>query len=97
MKHTKHKNRRSFGKWAMSGQRCETQTMEKLNIRRSVAISKGRNPENIGKNNGPLKHSVPARNLSTQFSLHPHSILKEPCGAKAKVISSTHYNPDSRR
>lgn len=45
MKHTKHENRKSFRKWAMAGQRIETETMTKLNQRRAKSV----NPYNVGK------------------------------------------------
>lgn len=93
MKHTKHEHRKSFAKWGMPGQRFETLDSQKLNDRRALAIISGRKIHNIGKNNGPLKHSVPARNLSTQFTLHKHSIVKDPCGPKAKVIPAHEYCP----
>lgn len=38
MKHKLHNNRKSFRKWAMSGQRIETDDMQKLNRRRAKSV-----------------------------------------------------------
>jgi len=45
MKHTKHENRKSFRKWAMLGQRIETEDMTRLNKRRA----KSKFPWNVGR------------------------------------------------
>jgi len=98
MKQSKHENRKSFAKWAMEGQRTMTQSAERLSDRKAKALMTGRKShiENIGKNNGPIKHSVPAQNNSTQFRLAKHVCLSDPMGAKAKVIPSFAYFPEPK-
>lgn len=96
MKHAKHEKRLSFPKWAMPNQRIETQDSGKLNDRRALALMNGKRISNIGKNNGPLKHSVPAQNNSTQFRLQKHSCLSDPAGRDALAIWSHNYHPEPK-
>jgi hypothetical protein len=69
MKQALQKHRKSFKKWAMPGQRTQTLDAENISEQKSVSKYFGRNFENVGKNNGGLKLSIPARNLSTMFTL----------------------------
>jgi hypothetical protein len=61
MKYEQHEERKSLDKWAMPGQRVLTQDMQALERRRLKAMMAGKPFDNIGKNNGPLKHSVPGQ------------------------------------
>lgn len=109
MKQEKHENRKSFSKWAMPWQREQTQSAEALDLRRIKALAQGRKTHlpNIGRNNGPLKHSAPAqmesrppafvRMIKSRDGFLPRDVGRSNGGAKVasrgNVIPSYAYCP----
>jgi hypothetical protein len=103
VKHARKEKRKSFKKWGMSGQRVETESMERLNERRAASMSSKRNFKNItwngDKDNRNFTYrakSIPANYPSRQFLLHRHSIVSDPMGRGARFIASHDYHPSPK-
>ncbi len=110
MKKIKHEDRLSHRKWAMARQLVETRDSDKLNVRRAVAVFKGRpRVENIGKNNGPLKQEHAQMSgkplafiapIQSYDRALPRNVGRSNGGAKvlsrAKIIPSHAYSPQPK-